>query len=132
MRGREQAARLLAREQPDVVLAAAPAAGVGDLGAGPGELGAGAGEHDGAALGPVRVDALGGQHPPDLVDGGPHGGVLGERALAVGDRPTVAASLSSEAGNSAEHQPPLRPDAPKPAISASSTTIRSVGSASAR
>ena len=37
--------------------------------------------------------------------------------------------FASDAGNSAEHQPPLRPDAPKPAVSASSTTIRSVGSA---
>ena len=46
----------------------------------------------------------------------------------------MAASCASpsEVGNSAEHQPPLRPDAPKPATSASSTTIRSDGSARAR
>ncbi|CAB4715456.1 unannotated protein [freshwater metagenome] len=44
----------------------------------------------------------------------------------------IAASVSSEAGKRAEHQPPLRPEAPKPATSASSTAIRSVGSASAR
>ena len=43
----------------------------------------------------------------------------------------IAASCASpsEVGNSAEHQPPLRPEAPNPATSASTTTIRSVGSA---
>ena len=49
-----------------------------------------------------------------------------------GLEPGRRASLSCEAGNSAEHQPPLRPDAPNPATSASSTTMRRVGSASAR
>ena len=46
----------------------------------------------------------------------------------------IAASCASpsDVGNSAEHQPPLRPEAPKPATSASTTTIRSVGSASER
>ncbi len=39
---------------------------------------------------------------------------------------------SREEGNNAEHQPPLRPLAPKPAVSASTTAIRSVGSARAR
>ena len=51
---------------------------------------------------------------------------------AAGLEPGRRASLSCEAGNSAEHQPPLRPDAPYPATSASSTTMRRVGSASAR
>ena len=32
-----------------------------------------------------------------------------------------------DAGNSAEHQPPLRPDAPNPAISASHTATRRPG-----
>ena len=43
----------------------------------------------------------------------------------------IAASCASpsDVGNSAEHQPPLRPEAPNPATSASSTTIRSAGSA---
>ena len=36
-------------------------------------------------------------------------------------------SLASDAGNSAEHQPPLRPDAPNPAISRSQTAIRRPG-----
>jgi hypothetical protein len=46
----------------------------------------------------------------------------------------IAASCASpsDVGNRAEHHPPLRPDAPKPATSASTTTIRSDGSASAR
>ena len=47
-------------------------------------------------------------------------------------RPAIRVSLPSEAGNSAEHQPPLRPDAPKPAISASHTATRSPGCAVAR
>jgi hypothetical protein len=36
------------------------------------------------------------------------------------------------AGNSAEHQPPLRPDAPKPQNSFSSTAIRRLGSSTDR
>ena len=47
-------------------------------------------------------------------------------------RPASAASRSIGTGNSAEHQPPLRPDAPKPAISASTSTIRSSGSSCCR
>ena len=46
--------------------------------------------------------------------------------------PGSAAVFASDAGNRAEHQPPLRPDAPNPAVSASSTTTRIVGSASSR
>jgi hypothetical protein len=42
------------------------------------------------------------------------------------------ATFSRDAANSAEHQPPLRPDAPNPAISRSTTAIRSDGSARAR
>ena len=41
-------------------------------------------------------------------------------------------SLSQPVGNSALHQPPLRPEAPNPATSASSTAIRSDGSARRR
>ena len=48
------------------------------------------------------------------------------------DREERLASDSSEAGNRAEHQPPLRPLAPNPAVSAPSTVIRSDGSARAR
>ena len=58
-----------------------------------------------------------------VVDGG---------SAAARDDPGRAAKVDKEAGKSAEHQPPLRPEAPKPTRSASSTTIRSVGSASAR
>ncbi len=35
-------------------------------------------------------------------------------------------------GNSAEHQPPLRPDAPNPAVSRSTTATRRVGSSRRR
>ena len=46
-------------------------------------------------------------------------------------RPCWRASAASEVANKAEHQPPLRPDAPNPATSRSTTTTRKVGSASA-
>ena len=42
------------------------------------------------------------------------------------------ANDSREEGKSAEHQPPFRPLAPNPAVSASSTVIRRDGSARAR
>ncbi len=48
------------------------------------------------------------------------------------EEPGSAARVASEAGKSAEHQPPLRPDAPKPAVSASSTTTRIDGSSRSR
>jgi hypothetical protein len=59
---------------------------------------------------------------------------------AAAARPTSSTVSSSAAciagvtaaGNRAEHQPPLRPDAPKPQYSASSTTIRRSGAARAR
>ena len=52
------------------------------------------------------------------------------RYMAIADsRPAIRSSLASDAGNRAEHQPPLRPDAPKPAISRSQSTIRRPGSA---
>ena len=66
--------------------------------------------------------------PRDLVDGLAHRPVLGQGRLPVGQ----PRRLGEQAGNSAEHQPPLRPEAPYPATSASSTAIRSDGSASAR
>ncbi len=53
-------------------------------------------------------------------------------AAAARSDPGRSARADVDAGNSAEHQPPLRPDAPNPAVSASSTTTRSVGSARSR
>jgi hypothetical protein len=47
-------------------------------------------------------------------------------------RSASAARPAALLGNSAEHQPPLRPDAPNPVVSASSTTTRSEGSAASR
>ena len=51
------------------------------------------------------------------------------RIATAASKPCWRSSDPGERGNSAEHQPPLRPDAPKPAISRSSTAIRSWGSA---
>jgi hypothetical protein len=47
-------------------------------------------------------------------------------------RPASRASVETPTGYSAEHHPPLRPDAPKPAISRSSSATRSDGSAACR
>ena len=63
---------------------------------------------------------------PDLADGLLHGQALG-RARAR-DR-TGASRVASETLNSAEHQPPLRPDAPNPTTSRSRTAMRRPGSA---
>jgi hypothetical protein len=79
--------------------------------------------HDGAALPPVRVDALGVHDRPTsptvafIARAGraPHPGRAGGRGRR------------SDAGKSAEHQPPLRPLAPNPAISASRTATRTAG-----
>ena len=89
------------------------------------QLGRRAGEHHGAALVEAAVDALGRDHAPDLADGLLHG-----QALGACRRPGPAAlsSVASDTLNSAEHQPPLRPDAPNPATSRSSTAMRSPGS----
>ena len=77
-------------EQAQVVVTAAPGAGVLDLGAGPGQLRGAAGQVDGAALGELGVDALRCRRPGDLVDAGPHRGVLGQ-----GRRPPVPASVGA-------------------------------------
>ncbi len=50
----------------------------------------------------------------------------------AGPRPAIRSSLARDAGNNAEHQPPLRPDAPNPAISRSRTAMRRPGWAVAR
>jgi len=47
-------------------------------------------------------------------------------------RPGLLPPPARPAANSAEHQPPFRPDAPKPAISCSTTATRTDGSAPAR
>ena len=49
-------------------------------------------------------------------------------SATAASRPCAFAVVSRLPANNAEHQPPLRPDAPNPAISASRTAIRSVGS----
>ena len=52
------------------------------------------------------------------------------RYIAIAaSRPAIRSSLPSEAGNRAEHQPPLRPEAPNPAMSRSQTAIFRAGSA---
>ena len=54
---------------------------------------------------------------------------------ARGDRPLAPVPRDQRRqrrGEEPEHQPPLRPDAPNPAISSSSTATRSAGSAAAR
>ena len=83
-----------------------------DLLAGTRELDLGARERDGAALGCLRVDAFGRRDPQHLVDGARASRRAGRGRRA---RPTRAGRPAARGtGNSAEHQPPLRPEAPKP------------------
>ena len=75
--GADPVVGLVRGEEGQVVLADAPGPGLGDLVVGACELGRRAGEHHGAALVEPAVDALGGDHPSDLADGGLHGQPLG-------------------------------------------------------
>ena len=82
----------------------------------------------GAAALELRVDALGLDDLADLVTGVLHAAVQPQRLSAEDFR----AITSQEVGKRALHQPPLRPEAPNPATSCSSTATRSVGSARRR
>ena len=93
------------------------------------ELGLAAGQRQRAALGEPGVDAVLVAAPPDVVDGFPQPQPEPVRRVLRRARATIRGHA---VGNSAEHQPPLRPDAPQPAISRSSTTTRSVGSCRSR
>ena len=73
-------------EERQVVGVPAPVPRLVDLGPGARELGGAAGQPDRPALGDVGVDALGRGDPGDLVDGGAHRGVLGERGLPAAER----------------------------------------------
>jgi len=68
----------------------------------------------------ARVDAFLGGHSSDLVAGGEH---LFCMATAA-SRPWLAASFESGVRKVWGHQPPLRPEAPKPAISFSTMAMR--------
>ena len=57
---------------------------------------------------------------------------IARRTATAAWRPWRRAIPLDAGGNSAEHQPPLRPEAPKPAISRSTIAIRSAGSISCR
>ena len=88
--------------------------------AGPAQLDRRAGDGDRAALGEVGVDALRGGDPAAprrRWPASPGAGASASLAVDAGQR----GQPSADAGNSAEHQPPLRPEAPNPAVSASST-----------
>ena len=54
---------------------------------------------------------------------------MARRIARMASTPCWRASAASEVAKRAEHQPPLRPEAPKPATSRSSTAMRSEGSA---
>ena len=112
-------------EHPVVLLAEAPRALVLDRLAHPQQLHRRECEVQLAAEVEARVDALVVHDARDLV----HRLVQG--ALLVDDRlPAVRPGGElTGAGKVVWHQPPLRPEAPKPAISRSSTAIRRCGSA---
>ena len=58
--------------------------------------------------------------------------IMARRTAAPEPGPPIWSSLGSGTANSAEHQPPLRPEAPNPTTSRSITAMRRLGSASAR
>ena len=58
--------------------------------------------------------------------------IIARRIARAASRPWVRSSDAVDRGNRALHHPPLRPDAPNPAISFSSTAMRSAGSRSSR
>src|ERR1039458_7565704 len=84
------------------------------------QLGQGRREVRGA---PATV-AAGGTEPGDLP--------LADRLKFIRAAPPIRSSLARDAGKYAEPQPPLRPEAPNPAISRSQTAMRSPGLALAR
>ena len=86
------------------------------------------GEVEHAALVEARFDAFGARDAADLVDRLEHRALHVDGALAA----VFLAMVSSDAGKNGDTQPPLRPEAPKPAISFSTSTMRSAGSALAR
>ena len=57
---------------------------------------------------------------------------MARRMATPAPGPPAWSSLASGTANSAEHQPPFRPEAPKPTTSRSITAMRNPGSASAR
>ncbi len=119
-----QLARHGRRQQPEVGVIEAVHPGLVDLVLRPLQLRGRARELDGSALGPVAVDCLVRHYLPDLVDRLLHRPVHRDRWLA--------ARHPLKLRQCAEHQPPLRPDAPNPAISRSQSTIRSSGLAMVR
>ena len=81
----------------------------------------------GSAARPVAVDSLHPDDTLDLVERGEHRTLHRDRGVAAVGRERVL--RASAPAKSAEHQPPLRPDAPKPTCSRSQTATRNDGSA---
>ena len=121
-------ARLVGAEQREVVLAEAPPRASATSARARSSCTRRARDDDRAALGELAVDALGRDDPRRPRRRSPASRGAARRPARS---PYRAASQATDAGNSAEHQPPLRPLAPKPATSRSSTTMRSDGSARA-
>ena len=125
--GADQVARLVGSEPAHVVLAEPQRTGFVHRGQRTHPLCLAAHEVDRAALGEMAVDALARRGRPDDVDRS----CIALRIARIASGPCRRASAASDVANSAEHQPPLRPDAPKPATSRSTTAMRRDGSASA-
>ena len=90
----------------------------------PAQLGPVRRQEERPALGVAAVDPSAGDDGADVVDAAEHLPHHGRgRAGPVG----ALEASGSGAAWSPTHQPPLRPDAPNPAVSRSSTTTRSVG-----
>ena len=113
--------RLLGIEQHAVLRAHPPRPVVVDQRTYPLQLERGLGKLQGAAMDEVTFDLLALDDAPDLIDG------VRDRPAQRHDRLAAAALAhrSGEPASSPRTHPPLRPEAPKPAISASSTTTSS-------
>ena len=107
----DQGYGLLGVEPAQVVLAEAELPLLVQLSPGPGQLGLAAHQVDGAALGELAVDALDGGRAPTTSTVS----CMARRMASIDSRPCRRASAASEVANRAEHHPPLRPTAPKPA-----------------
>ena len=121
----DQVVRLLRAEPAQILLAEAERSRLVQLGQGPGTLGLAAHQVDGAALGELAVDPLGGGARTDRRRPCP---AWPAAWRPWPSRPCRRASAASEVAKRAEHHPPFRPEAPKPATSRSRTTTRKAGS----
>ena len=122
--GPEPCRRLGRREQAEVALVDAAGSGRRHLVPGSLPLGRRAGQGHRPAPGEAAVDGLGARQTRSTSS---TVATMARRMAAPAPGPHCRSMRATEAAKRAEHQPPLRPEAPKPTISRSRTTMRSSG-----